>query len=92
MNQRNEEQEDLYFCVLTYFPDLYIKMQDVNSRRRLEKVLRTCPSKEMHVNLLQQVDGEGVDLREEADQEGDREAVGKTCSVHKTKDISIKNT
>ena len=45
-------------------------------------VLPTCPSKEVHVNLLQQVDGEGVDLREEAHQEGDWEAVGKTCFMH----------
>lgn len=41
----------------------------------------------MHVNLLQQVDGEGVDLREKTHQEGDWEAVGKTCLMHE-----IKNT
>lgn len=41
----------------------------------------------MHVNLLQQVDGKGVDLREKAHQEGDWEAVGKTCLMRKTKDI-----
>lgn len=51
--------------------------------RRLEIVLPTCPSKKVHVNLLQYVDGEGVDLREKAHQEGNWEAVGKTCFVHK---------
>lgn len=48
----------------------------------LKTVLPTCPSKKVHVNLLQQVDGEGVDLREKAHQEGDREAVGKPCLMH----------
>lgn len=48
----------------------------------IETVLPTCPSKQVHVNLLQQVDGEGVDLREKAHQEGDWEAVGETCFTH----------
>lgn len=43
----------------------------------------------MHVNLLQQVDCEGVDLREEAYQEGDWEAVGKTCLMHKRTNYSL---
>lgn len=50
--------------------------------KKFETALRTCPSKKVHVNLLQQVDSEGVDLREKAHQEGDWEAVGKTCFMH----------
>lgn len=42
----------------------------------------------MNVDLLQQVDGESVNLREKAHQKGEREAVGKTCFRHKTKHIS----
>lgn len=42
------------------------------------RVLPTCPTKEVHVNLFQEVDGESVDLREKAHQEGDGEAVGET--------------
>lgn len=52
--------------------------------RRLETF--TSSSKKVHVNLLQQVDGEGVDLREKAHQEGDWKAVGKTCLMHEIKD------
>lgn len=39
----------------------------------------------MHVDLLQQVDGESVDLREEAHQEGHWEAVGEPCPMGKHK-------
>lgn len=51
-------------------------------------LLQTCPSKKVHVNLLQQVDGESVDLRKKTHQEGDGEAVGETCPMqqrHKQK-------
>lgn len=37
----------------------------------------------MHVNLLQHVDGEGVDLGEKAHQEGDWEAMCKTWFMNK---------
>ena len=47
--------------------------------KSLEYFLWTCSSKEVHVNLLQHVDGEGVDLREETHQESDWEAVGEAC-------------
>lgn len=58
-----------------------------------QTVLPTCASKKVHVNLLQQVDGEGVDLREKAHQEGDWEAVGKPCLMrHRKSNLSRNRT
>lgn len=58
----------------------------------MSQLTLTCASKEMHINLLQEVYYKRVDLRQKANEEGDGETIGESCGEMTGRDISNANT